>query len=173
MIMKNFIPRGNQTRKERIKQKIDKIYPFSVCAFSIQDDLNINLIYRSLSNFSGIEMFIVGSKQWHKGATNGLEDVVKITYFNSIHDFLEHMKKTEYNMVAVEQTENSISLFDFQHPKKPCFIFGNESAGLLQDILMNVESVVEVPMQGFHPSLNVGCCASIVMYDFVRKMNNY
>ncbi len=162
-------PRGTLTRKGRIKTKVPKVFPFSVCAMCCQDDININLIYRTLANFSGIEMFIVGSPQWHRGATNGLEDIVKITYFQNVNQFLNFMKKTDYDLVAIEQSDRSVMLSEFKHPEKPCFIFGNESFGLGDDLLLNVPNIVEIPMNGYHPCANVGISAGIVMWDFVRQ----
>lgn len=170
---KDFIPRGNLKRIDRIKKNVPKTYPFAVCAYSLQDDLNLNLIYRSLANFSGLEMFIVGAKTWRKGATNGLHDILKITYFQNTNQFLSHVKKLDYNLIAIEQSNKSIMLNEFVYPKKPCFIFGNESYGLKDDLLLNVENVVEIPMNGFHPSANVGVAAGIIMYDYTTKFNLY
>jgi len=168
--MKNFIPRGNKTRKERIR-KVNKFNSFSVCAFGVMFDINLNLIYRTLSNFAGKEMFIVGAKNWHRGATNGVEEIIPITYFNNTHSFLEHIKKTSYNMVCVEQTEKSVSLHTFIHPENPCFIFGSEAFGLTDDILLNTEHIVEIPMYDYvHPSLNVGVSSGIVIYDYINKI---
>jgi len=167
--MKNFIPRGKLTRKDRLKNFVEKSYPFAACAFSIQDDINLNLIYRSLANFAGKEFFIIGANTWHRGATNGLERIIKIRYFENFNAFLGHIRKTNYEIVAIEQSERSISLNKFQHPKTPCFIFGNESYGLTDDILLSCKHVVEVPMDGYHPCANVGCAAAITFYDFVTK----
>ncbi len=167
--MKNFIPRGNKTRKDRIKTNVAKVYPFSACAVSLSNDVNINLIYRSLANFAGTEFFIIGSKEWHQGATNGLEDIIKITYFKTINEFLLYIKTTQYSLVAIEQTESSESLMTFKHPKKPCFMFGHESYGLTSDVMVWSDHIVDIPIEGHHPSFNVGVCAGIVMYDFVNK----
>lgn len=171
--MENFIPRGNLTRKDRIKSKVSKVYPFAACAMSVVDDINLNLIYRSLANFAGLEMFVVGPPNWHKGATNGLKDVVKVTHFQSINQFLRHMKTTDYEMVAIEQSDKSVLLTEFEHPKKPCFVFGNETFGLGDDVLLNVDKVVEIPMDGYHPCLNVGVTSGIIFYDFCKHYKGH
>lgn len=169
--MKNFIPRGNKTRKERIDPHA-KRFPFAAAMMCLNDDLNINLIIRSLANFGGNEIFIIGSKNWHKGATNGLENILPVRYFQSVNEFLRYMKKTDYSLIAIEQSEKSVPLETFIHPKKPCFIFGNESTGILDDILLNVPHVVEISMKGLHPNANVGCAAAITFYDYVSKKTN-
>lgn len=167
--MKNFIPRGNKTRAQRIRTNV-KQNSFSVCCMSLVNDINVNLVCRSLCNFAGIEMFIVGSNQWHKGATNGLKNVIKIHYFQDVNSFFQYINDTDYDLVAVEQSERSVSLNTFIHPKKPCFIFGAEDYGLTDDVLLNVKDVVEIPMDGYHPNGNVGVCSGIVFYDYVSKL---
>ena len=161
------------TRKERIR-KVVKKFPFAACAFGLVNDINLNLVFRSLCNFGGIEFFVVGSDSWFRGATNGLEELVKVTHFKDCHAFLEHMKETDYELVAIEQSDNSVSLQDFNHTKKPCFIFGNETTGLKDDCLLSADAILEIPMEGYHPCLNVGVSSGIVFYDFCygKKMND-
>src|SRR5689334_14920915 len=102
--MKTFTTRGNKTRRERVNFNPNKINNFSICAFSIQNDININLLFRSLANFAGKEMFIIGSKKWHKGATNGLEDIISVIYFKDFQEFKFHIKNnTNYSIIAIEQ----------------------------------------------------------------------
>jgi tRNA G18 (ribose-2'-O)-methylase SpoU len=166
--MKNFIPRGNKTRKERVTANVQRL-PFAAATLCLNDDINVNLIVRSLANFAGNEVFIIGSQKWHKGATNGLENILPIHYFQSINEFMRYMRKTDYTLVAVEQSEKSVPLETFVHPVKPCFILGNESTGIGDDVLLNVPHVVEISMNGMHPNANVGCASAIVFYDYASK----
>lgn len=164
-------PRGNKTRRSRLNYKPSKIYSFSACAMSLVNDININLIYRNIACFAGKQFFIIGSKSWHKGATNGLEELMSIKYFNNFNEFKEYNTAVSgCTLIAVEQTNDS-TIIDKIHkyPENPCFIFGNEAHGLGDDILLNSDMVVEIPMNGYHPCVNVGCASAIVFYDYVRK----
>ena len=97
-------------------------------------------------------------------------DIIKITYFRDLHSFLEHIRmQTDYTLVAVEQTERSEGLTTFKHPEQPCFVFGNENAGLGDDCVLNCERVVEIEMNGYHPCLNVGQASSVIFYDYCGK----
>ena len=172
--MKNFIPRGNKTRRERVKKEVSKTYPFSACVVSVINDININLIYRNLACFAGKDFYIIGSNKWHRGATNGLEEIIRIKYFQNFNKFFQYIdKETNYKLVAVEQAENSISIenIDF-YPENICFVFGNEAFGLTSDVLLKSNMTIEIPMKGFHPCLNVSNASAIIFYDFIKKMKN-
>lgn len=166
-----YNPRGTRTRKERLNPVPSRIYPFAACAIGVVDDINVNLIYRSLACFAGQEFFLVGSQKWHKGATNGLEDILKIRHFGTLSGFLRFIKtERDYKLVSIEQSDKSVSMESIkQYPTPTCFIFGNEGFGLGDDALLQSDLIVEIPMDGFHPCLNVGVTSGIVFHDFVRK----
>lgn len=167
-------PRGNKTRRDRTRKDVAKIYPFAVAALALNDDKNLHLIYRSLANFSGKEMFVIGSQNWFKGATNGINEIVPIKHFPDNHSFLEHIKKeTNYTLVGVEQSNRSILTTQLKYyPDNPCFVLGNESFGLGDDILLHCDLIVEIPMEGPHPCGNVGVSGGIIMYDFISKQSS-
>lgn len=69
-----------------------------------------------------------------------------------------------YTIVAVEQADNSISLYDFTLPEKVAYIFGAEVEGVQKEVLEVVDVVLELPMQGMKESLNVSVAAGIVLF---------
>lgn len=165
-------PRADRTRKDRIRTNV-KTLDFAACCMSFADDKNLHLIYRTLSNFGGKELFVVGSDRWFKGATNGLKQHLPIKYFQNPSEFLYYIRKeTDYNLIAIEQSEKSVMITDIQsYPNNSCFIFGNETFGLTDEVLHSVHMSVEIPNFGHHPCLNVGVSSGVAMYDYVRRKN--
>ena len=161
---------NRKTRRERLRNPI-KVFPFAFCAVSLIDDKNTHLIYRTLSNLSGREMFIIGSNQFFKGATNGLKETLSISYFKNWNEFFSYIREyTNYSLIAIEQSEKSIMLPEFEFPKKPCvFIFGSENFGLTDEVLLNADYVVEIPQFGSHPCYNASISSAIVGYEYVNK----
>ena len=161
--------RRELTRRQRLVKNY-KTYNFACAAISLDIDKNLHLIYRNLCNFGGKEMFVIGSNQWFRGATNGLEELIKVKYFPNISEFLDYVRnETDYSIVAVEQHSRSQNIFKFKYPKNPLFIFGNENCGLNDEILAKCENIIEIPMEGPHPCANVSSTASMVLFDYVRQ----
>jgi len=77
---------------------------------------------------------------------------------------LQQLKSEGYAIVAVEQTKDSVSLYDFQVPEKVCYIVGNEVEGVQPDILEIADAVLEIPMSGIKESLNVSVTTGIVLF---------
>jgi len=77
---------------------------------------------------------------------------------------ITRLQANGYTVVAVEQTTDSISLYDFVVPEKVVYVFGAEVTGVHADILSVVDQVVEIPMAGMKESLNVSVTAGIVLF---------
>ena len=160
---------NRKTRRERLRRENLTTFPFAVCAFSLINDLNIHLIYRTLSNLGGKEFFVIGSSSWFKGATNGVKEYLKITYFKHPEEFLEYIKETDYSLVAFEQSEKAECIYEVEYPKNPIFVFGNESYGIPEPVLLKADKIVEIPTYGVHKVFNVSITSSIAMFDYVKK----
>lgn len=74
------------------------------------------------------------------------------------------LKNDGFTIVALEQTDASISLYDFTVPKKVAYIVGNEIEGVSPQLLQASDVVVEIPMLGKKESLNVGVAAGIMLF---------
>lgn len=158
-----------ETRKNRLNTEV-KTNSFACAAMSLHTDKNLHIILRNLACMAGKEFFVIGSDNWFKGATNGLENFVKVSHFKNESDFFDYIVETDYTLISVEQSDKSLLISDLdEYPENPLFIFGNESFGLGDNVLLNSELVVEIPNPGWHPCFNVGVSSGIVFYDYMIK----
>jgi 23S rRNA (guanosine2251-2'-O)-methyltransferase len=74
------------------------------------------------------------------------------------------LKNEGFSIVAVEQTKEAVSLYDFKVPEKVAYILGNEIDGVSKDLLKVADVVVHIPMQGQKESLNVGVATGIILF---------
>ena len=79
---------------------------------------------------------------------------------------VDRLKKRGYRIIAVEQTKNSVSLFNiWSHSnKKIVILVGNEIKGPSPGILKRADKILEIPMVGRKKSLNVSVAFGIVAY---------
>lgn len=77
---------------------------------------------------------------------------------------LLELKEKGFTVVALEQTDTSVSLYDFEVPSKVVYIVGNEIDGVRPELLTVTDTVVEIPMQGRKESLNVSVATGILLF---------
>lgn len=82
-------------------------------------------------------------------------------------------------MLALEITDASQSLFDFQLPgaaaglpNRPIYLIaGNESAGVSQELLDLCHASVHLPMYGQNTSMNVSVSLGAAVYLLLKELN--
>jgi len=114
------------------------------------------------------------NKDIHKTALDA-ENIVAWRYFDRVVDAVADLNQNGYQVYAIEQVENSILLPDF-HPakgEKVALVFGNEVAGVQQEVIDCCDGALEIPQFGTKHSFNVSVCGGIVLWDVVNKMGKW
>lgn len=81
----------------------------------------------------------------------------------------EKVRRCGYGIAAIETSERSVDLFEWQPRFPVCVAFGNEVEGLRPELLELADTHVRIPMLGKKTSLNVATAAGIVLYELLRK----
>ena len=95
----------------------------------------------------------------------GAENFVDWQYVNSAEDIIFKMRDDGYEIIALEQTAESISIKNYKPTDKVSLVVGNEVTGVSNSLLMMVDKAIEIPMKGQKESLNVAVAAAIAIYD--------
>lgn len=131
---------------------------------------NIGSIFRTCDAIGNTSIYLCGicatppNKQIHKTALGATESV-NWTYFASTKKALLQLKNENYQIVAIEQNNHSISLENFKpKQKKIAIIFGNEIKGINDEELKIANQIVEIQQHGSKKSMNVSVVAGIVLW---------
>ncbi len=99
-------------------------------------------------------------------ASLGAEDALSWSYSEDIHVLIANLRERGVYIVALEQSEKSISYKEYvvRKEKSVALIVGNEVLGIDSSVLEKVDSILEIPMQGMKESLNVSVAGGIALY---------
>ncbi len=164
---RNILDRYKGWTNDLIREDVEKnTLPFAVCMEHMHGDFNIGSILRSANGLGAEKMFYIGRRKWDRRGAVGTHN-----YTDIVHIELNELKdlKDNYSLVALENVEGSVPLVNFEWPKRPLILVGEEGSGVSQTILDMCDSIVEIPMRGSVRSFNAAVAASIAMYDFVQK----
>ena len=155
-------------QKEKFKEPR---LPFVVVLNSIRSLYNVGAIFRT-SDGAGVGKVwicgITGHPPNNKIAKTALDaqDHVSWEYREDIHSLLQELKAEGYQIVMLEQTEESCSYEDFKPQAPVCLVIGNEIEGVLQDVSSYCDAAIEIEMAGIKNSLNVAVAFGIIAYHF-------
>ena len=102
----------------------------------------------------------------------GATETVDWKYEKSISDLIARLKGEDYEIVSVEQADESVKLDEFrpEEEKKYAFVFGNEVFGVSDSAIGISDVVLEIPQFGTKHSLNISVSMGIVIWDFYSKV---
>ncbi len=100
-------------------------------------------------------------------------DYVPWEYCKDAVALVKKLKKTGVQIVAVEQTWQSINYLKAPYKFPIALIFGHEREGIEDPVLSLCDFAVEIPMLGFGNSLNVAMAVTVLGYHLVTLINQY
>jgi len=103
------------------------------------------------------------TSQIHKTSL-GTESMINWSHEPDIVALLRQLTGAGYTTVALEQSQNSVSLPTFAPPEKIAILIGREVEGIAPPLLEQCDVTVEIPQFGKKESLNVVQATAIALY---------
>jgi tRNA G18 (ribose-2'-O)-methylase SpoU len=98
----------------------------------------------------------------------GAEKSVLWKYEEDILVVIKNLKKSGYQIIAVEQAKNSTDYKKVKVAGKVAFIMGEEVEGINPEILKLAVVVAEIPMRGVKESLNVSVAFGVALFRMLN-----
>lgn len=90
----------------------------------------------------------------------------------SFVDTIEHLKKNNVHIIALETTSTAKDIsMDFNFDRPTALIFGNERFGLDKDQIKLADECRKIPTYGIKNSMNVAVAAAIAGYEWRKQYN--
>ena len=136
---------------------------------NLTHDFNKAVGVRNHNAFAGKDIWFVGRKQWDKRGAVGTYHYEDIHYAANWDIFMEN--KPEGPIVCVENIDDprKVTLGKFDLPRNSIFVYGEENAGIPDEILSCANYILEIPSWGSVRSLNVSVASGIIMYEYRRQ----
>lgn len=140
---------------------------------NIRSAHNVGSAFRTADSFKIDKVWLCGicavppSAEIHKSAL-GAEDSVEWEHVKDTMDAIRRLKEDGYTIVSAEQTVGSVMLDTFvpEADKKYAVVFGNEVAGVSQDVVDASDFALEIPQYGTKHSLNVSVSIGVILWHF-------
>ena len=171
---------SHQIRKSKIKkaeklQKTIQRKPIILVLDNVLDTYNIGSFFRLADALGAEKIYLCGpvvtppNIKIHR-ASIGTWKWIPWEQVNSTKECLQKLKQEKYQIVACEQSTNSLNYQQAKYKFPIAIIAGSETAGISKEILDMVDQTVEIPMYGINKSLNVLVATSVICFDALSKL---
>ncbi len=146
---------------------------------NIRSAYNIGSIFRTADACGISKIFLTGYSprpldKFGRATTSisktalGAEKNIPWEYFSQPSFVIKKLKKDGTQVVAIEQSENSVDYKKMKIEQPTAFLFGNEVRGISKSLLKQCDIVAEIPMRGKKESLNVSVTAGIALFRILN-----
>ncbi len=104
----------------------------------------------------------------------GAENVIKWQHWELIEEAIVELKKQNYKIFALEQSDKSQ---DYRHValnkkdwEQGALLLGDEVRGLSTELLSQCDQILEIPMAGQKESLNVAVAFGVAIFELRRQL---
>ena len=145
---------------------------------NIRSAHNVGSAFRTSDAFGVDKIYLGGicpvppSPELHKVAL-GAEESVPSEHVDDVVALVKQLQAQGYTVAAVEQTVHSVKLDHFRREpgRKYALVFGNEVAGVEQEVVDACDFSLEIPQQGTKHSLNVSVSVGVILWALVQTVN--
>jgi 23S rRNA (guanosine2251-2'-O)-methyltransferase len=153
----------------------DSRFPVFVVLDDVRSMHNVGSAFRTADAFHAKGIYLCGftprppHRDIHKTAL-GATETVPWKYEENISTAIKNLQEEGYEIWAVEQVHNSISLQDchFPNDQKIALVFGNEVTGVSDTALALCNGCIEIPQWGTKHSLNISVTVGVVLWEMVK-----
>ena len=149
--------------------------PVTIVLDNVRSGHNVGSVCRTCDAFAFQQIILCGitprpsHKEINKAAI-GATLSVQWRYEELVETAIHNLKKDNYFVLGIEQTDDSELLRKTQFPldRKIALVFGNEVNGISEAILPLLDKSIEIEQYGTKHSFNISVCAGIVMWEINR-----
>ena len=141
----------------------------TVLAHNIRSLWNVGSLFRTSDAFGVQKIYLTGytatppRREISKTAL-GAEEWIEWEYKKNPLSVIDSLKSEGWEIVALEQTKDSVDLKVFEPLEKTCLILGHEVTGVPDELLEVCDRSVEIQMHGKKESINVAVAAGVVLH---------
>ena len=169
-----------EKRKNTFKSiLLNRTRHFTVVLEDIFQQHNSSAVIRSCDVFGIQDIHIIENKYHSKVSRHvakGSQKWLNLNNYkedkNNTKDCLTRLKNEGYQIIATSPHNNTCTLHDLDISKKSAFIFGVEKSGVSEEVLINSDKILTIPMVGFTESLNISVAAAIILENLTNKLRN-
>ena len=148
--------------------------PITVILDQLRSAHNVGSAFRTGDGVNIAELLLVGitpqPPHRHLAKTAlGSVDSVPWRHFETVEEAIEVARAAGNQVLALEKTENSTSLWDADLQFPLCLVAGNEAEGLSAETMALCDGTVHLPMLGHKNSLNVSVAFGAAIYEVLRR----
>lgn len=162
-------------RQERINYVLNHRQPDLVVVMeNVHDPHNIAAVMRTCDSVGVQEIFVLNTqiaphKKFGKKSSASAAGWLTIHHFENTQACVDALKERGLKILATHLSSDAISLYDAPLADPVALVFGNEHAGVTEELLQYCDGNFIIPQVGMVKSLNISVACAVSLYEAYRQ----
>jgi tRNA (guanosine-2'-O-)-methyltransferase len=142
---------------------------------NVHDPHNVSAVLRSCDAVGIDKVFLIyNTNKFPKigrVSSASAKKWVELVKFDNVDDCFAALRKEKYKIYSTHMSETgkNKSLYEFDLTKRVAIVFGNEHAGVTDEIKEKSDGNLLIPMYGMIQSLNISVSVAVCLYEALRQ----
>lgn len=135
----------------------------------MRSNVNLSRIARAAGCCGVRTLICCGTAKVVSKIARDSQETLHVEVHRTLPPVLRRLGAEGYQLVGLEQTNDSASLYTFPFERKTVLVVGNERHGIEPDVLRLLHRAVEIPVYGMPFSHNAATAAAMALYEYCRQ----
>jgi tRNA (guanosine-2'-O-)-methyltransferase len=141
---------------------------------NVFDPHNISAVMRSCDAIGIQEIFVLNTKiplhkKWGKRSSSSAEKWLTIHQFDNLQDCISALRSRYTRILTTHLSSDAVSLYEINLTAKIALVFGNEHAGVSDEMREQADGNFIIPQVGMIQSLNISVACAVSLYEAYRQ----
>lgn len=132
-------------------------------------DFNIGSVVRTANAFNAAGVHIIGRRRWNRRGAMVTDRYLHVFHHPSAAEFLQWAHSSGLTVLGVDNVPGSLALEHRVLPRRAVMVFGEEGAGLSEEIRAAASQILHITQHGSTRSINAGAAAAVAMWAWMLQ----
>lgn len=162
-------------RKRKIESVLSKRQTdITVVLENVWDPHNISAVMRSCDAVGVQEIYVLATKiqrhtEWNFRSGSSAAKWLTIHQYDAVEECFKRLREKYETVLAAYLHTGSVSLYHTDLTKKCALVFGNEHAGVSDEVRVLTDGNFAIPQVGMIQSLNISVACAVTLYEAFRQ----
>ncbi|MFT3844583.1 MAG: RNA methyltransferase [Lacibacter sp.] len=162
-------------RKERLLSVLNKRQPdLTVVLENVFDPHNISAVMRTCDAVGIQEIYVLTNKiprhkKWGARSSSSAAKWLTVHQYSDAEECFRAVRKKYSKIYTTHLSSDAVSLYEINFTQSVALVFGNEHAGVSEEIRALADGNFLIPQMGIIQSLNISVACAVSIYEALRQ----
>ena len=164
-------------REERITKVLDKRQDsITIVLENVFDPHNISAVMRTCDAVGVQEIFVLNTriprhKKWGAKSSSSAANWLTVHQYEDAAACFAHLRQNYEKIYTTHLDSEAVGLYEMDLTRRVALVFGNEHAGVSDEIRALSDGNFIIPQVGIIKSLNISVACAVTLYEAFRQKN--